>query len=407
MNWKRNAWLLIGGQSISIAGDSLMMMVLPLMVLDLTGSVFQVSIVFILTQLPTFFGFLSGTFRRFYRPKILIVSYDFIRFIILLITSVFMIFQVSIYAVYVMVFLFNIFSTLFRPTRIEFITHIVPEDSLQRFNSVDRTFEAVAYAIGFGLGGYAYFYLSMPQIFALNSLPFLLSGISLLFMRSKELAESGAGSQPSDKVKSSFWRTALSVNKRPMLSFLVYGETLAGLAFGVFMSLFVVYGRQFLGVDSIMLGHLEMVQALAATIAGLLLSFGLLKISERALGFFGYFGMGLSMLLLGVNSMIWMTFLLMTFIGAFNMLYSIGVRTLLQKNSSNKEMIHIFALESILSRSSLIVGSGLAGFILSTTNLTVNWVIFASGILLILVSIWAIRALFTRGFESKGKDVGV
>nr|WP_151256741.1 hypothetical protein [Bacillus stercoris] len=86
MKSNRAAWILICSQSISIAGDSLLLIVLPLLVFDLTGSAFEVSVVFILTELPNFFGFFSGVLRRYFSPKQLVILYDAGRFFYLAIS---------------------------------------------------------------------------------------------------------------------------------------------------------------------------------------------------------------------------------------------------------------------------------------------------------------------------------
>ncbi|MFC4770230.1 MFS transporter [Effusibacillus consociatus] len=394
MGLNRNAWLLIGGQSVSIVGDSLLVMVLPLMVLDLTGSALQVSVVFILTQLPNFLAFLSGRMRKYFTPKTLIFFYDLSRFVILLIISTLLYLNTSlIYLVYFLFFVMNLFSTLFRPTRIEFITHIVSEDSLRKFNSYDRTLEAVATAVGFGLGGYAYHYLPLQWVFALNSLTFFISGISILFLKT---SYQGAGLDNKHHVKISFWETVVSVSKNKTQSFLMYGETMAGVAFGIFMAMFVVYARHYLSVDSITIGHLEMLQSFFATMAGFLISWGLVKVSDRVLGLIGYSGMALSMVLMGLNSIVWPVFFLMAIIGFFNMMYAVAVRTLLQTNSPKEELIHIFAYESILSRTAFIVGAGMSGGLLSYSGLTANWVILSAGIILFFVAAWGFQVLFVQ-----------
>ncbi|MFC3790334.1 MFS transporter [Paenibacillus sp. GCM10012307] len=401
----RKAWLIISSQSISIAGDSLLLMVLPLMILERTGSIFQVSLVFILTQVPVFLSFLSGLMRRYFQARTLIIVYDIVRFFILMIVSLFIYLDYSMILVYLMIFLFNIFSTLFRPTRMEFITYIVDKESLQKFNSLDRTFESAAYAIGFGIGGYAFFYLPLHLIFLLDSIPFLLAGIALYLLKTHNAANKDEPLTP--QVKTSFWSTAKFINKHRLLSFLVYGEALAGLAFGIFMSLFVVYCINYLGASSIVAGHSEMILAFAATTAGILLSINIIKLSDKTLGPIGYLGMGVAMVLLGFNKSIWLTFLFVALIGIFNMFYSIAIRTLLQKNSRQEELIHVFAFESILSRAALIIGSGLAGIALDVTSLTVNWAILFSGVILILVSIKAFQVLYFGNTKLQEQDVSV
>ncbi|OPG90921.1 hypothetical protein B2I22_16920 [Bacillus spizizenii] len=392
----RAAWILICSQSISIAGDSLLLIVLPLLVFDLTGSAFEVSVVFILTELPNFFGFFSGVLRRYFSPKQLVILYDAGRFFILLFLTFMEIYGYnSTYIIYCMFFLINIFSTFFRPTRIELITQLVDKSQLKKFNSLDQTFEATAMAIGLGLGGYAYHYLSLEWIFFCNALTFFVSGFVMLMIKSikstKDVSENN-----SKFTLSYFWKMSIQVSKQKQTSFLVFGEALAGGAVGIFIAIFVVYAKQYLQVDSITIGHMEMIQSIFAICTGMLIALNFIRISERSLGVCGYLGMGICMIVIGITTSIPLVYLLMAILGLFNMMYSIAVRTLLQTSVQKEEVIHVFALESILSRSASIVGALVAGSLISLFSITANWVIFYSGLILLIVSLWGYRNLFSK-----------
>lgn len=272
---------------------------------------------------------------------------------------------------------------------------------MTKFNSIDRTFEAVAMAIGLGLGGYAYYYLKLEHVFALSSLTFLFATILILFLRAPK--DQKVGEKEVKKV--SFWSTFLSVNQHPKLSFLVYGETLAGVAFGCFMTMFIIFSRKMLGISSITLGHLQMVQALLAIVAGLTVAYGLLKISDRFMALAGYSGMAVPFLFMGLTSHLWLLFIFVSCVGFFNMLYSISVRTLLQKNSSKEEMIHVFSLETLLSRLAYIIGAAVASGMADLFQVPANWLIAIAGFILIIVSLWGYRILFLK--ENRISERGI
>jgi hypothetical protein len=285
----------------------------------------------------------------------------------------------------------NFFSTLFRPTRIDLITQIVPDRALLKFNSYDRTLEALATATGLGLGGYAYRYLPIPSIFALAALTFLVSGTSILFLRT---GARGGAAASRERLESTFLATLASLAHNRIGGFLVAGEGIAGIAFGTFLSTFVIYARRYLHVDSVTLGHFEMLQGVFATVAGLCMAAGLLRLSNRALGVLGYLGMGVATVLLGVNAAVWPVYPLMVVFGFFNMLYAVAVRTLLQVHCPKEQLIHVFALESMLGRASFIVGSAGAGALLTFAGIAVNQVILAAGVVFLLVTAWGYLALF-------------
>jgi Major Facilitator Superfamily len=396
-----NAWLLIGGQSIAIMGDSLLLIVVPLLVLDRTGSALQVSLVFILTQLPAFLGFLSGTARRHAASKTLIVTYDYVRLGLLLGIALLLALRSDALAgVYVLFFAVNCFTALFRPTRIELISQIVPKHALLKFNSYDRTLEALATAFGLGLGGYAYRYLPIPSTFLLAALTFLVSGTSILFLQTTIRGEAPVDQVP---VASTFLATLVRVARNRVAGFLVGGEGIAGVAFGAFTSTFVIYARRYLSVDSVTLGHFEMLQGLFAMVAGLCIAAGLLRLSNRSLAVIGYLGMAASTIVLGINAAVWPVYLLMVTFGFFNMLYAVAIRTLLQLHCPKEELIHVFALESMLGRASFIAGSALAGAALTLAVAAVNQIVLYAGLVFLLVTIWGFLALFGLGSRVAGR----
>ncbi|HET8642349.1 MAG TPA: MFS transporter [Pseudonocardiaceae bacterium] len=387
----RDAWIVVAGQSIATLGDSMLVLVLPLLVLDLTRSPLHVGLVVAVAEVPAFLGFLSGWPRRHLGAQPLLVSYDLSRGVLLVgIAALFWAGAGTLAAVYAVAFLVNLVSTMFRPTRIEFITHVVPEPALRRFNSMDRTLEALAMAAGAGLGGFAYLVLPLPAVFGLCALTFLVSGVSLLALRVPAGAFRGAGAE---RVRTSFRAAIAAVRRRPVPVCLIGGETVTGMSFGIFLATFVVYAREFLGVDSATFGAFEMVQALAATAAGLLLASGKLGWSDRRLAVLGYLGMGLSMIALGGNDEVWPVFVLMVALGVTNMLYAVSVRTLLQTSASEQELIHVFAAESVLSRSAQIGGAALAGALLTFAAVPVGWMLVVAGLLAAASGVWAYRVL--------------
>lgn len=404
---RANAWLVVGGQAVSTVGDSMLLVVLPLMVLDLTGSPLQVSLVFVLTQLPAFLGFLAGTPRRRFRPRTLLIAYDVLRAgFVLGIAAVLGLGIDLLLPVYGLVFLTNVATMLFRPARIELVTYLAPAGALRRFNSYDRTFEALATAGGAALGGYAYAYLSLPMAFTVAALTFAASALAMLPVRAVWAPSRPGEDRATTVVATSFRAVVASVRRRRVPACLLGGETLTGVSFGIFLAVFVIYSREHLGVSGVTFGQFEMVQALSATAAGVLLGSGRLPLSDRDLAVLGYLGMGLSFLALGVNSVVWVVFPLMVSLGVTNMFYAVAVRTLLQDSCGPQELVHVFALESILSRTALIVGAAAAGAVLTLAAVPVGGILVAAGLIVVVVAAWGHRVLPAPAPAAPGGGAG-
>jgi MFS family permease len=400
-----DAWLVVGGQAMSTVGDSMLLVLLPLVVLDLTGSPLQVSLVVVLTQLPSFLGFLAGRPRRRFGPRRLLVAYDLVRTGLLVAVAAALGLSTGLLpVVYVLVFGTNFVTALFRPTRIELITYLAPASVLRRFNSYDRTFEALATAGGAALGGYAYAYLPLPLSVTVAAATFGLSALALVPVREPAEPPSTPATAPGEPatepgepaepgVGASFWAVLTAVRRRAVPAYLLASETFTGLAFGIFLAVFVVYSRRHLGVSPVTFGHFEMVQALAATAAGVLLGSARIPLTDGRLAILGYFGMGATILVLGVNSVVWVVFPLMVSLGVTNMLYAVAVRTLLQNSVARHELIHVFALESILSRAALIAGATAAGAVLSFGAVPVGATLVAAGLIVLAVAAAGYRVL--------------
>ena len=115
---RTDAWLVVGGQAVATVGDSMLLVLLPLLVLDLTGSPLQVALVFVLTQLPTFLGFLAGRPRRRFGPRTLLIAYDTVRAALVLgMAGALAVSTDRLLPVYTLVFATNVVTMLFRPAR--------------------------------------------------------------------------------------------------------------------------------------------------------------------------------------------------------------------------------------------------------------------------------------------------
>jgi MFS family permease len=391
--FRGRAWLLVGGQSVATLAEALVLVVVPLAVLDLTNSALQVGVVFMLTQAPALLGFLAGAPRRRFGARHLLIVYNAGRAVLMV--AIFCVLAVTsdgIHLAYGLIFAAALFTAFFHPTRIEYIAHIVPERGLARFNSYDRTLEAIAMAVGAGLGGLAYHLLPLPLNFLLAAFAFVLSSLLLLGIGS---AVVGTAAAPK-VVTTSFRTTLVKMLRRPVTRYLLGGETLTGVAFGVYAALFVIYVRGHLGESPIVYGNLEMILGVAAMLTGFALASGRFHISTRVLVVGGYLGMGLAMVLLAFLTTLPPVYPVIVLLGAANMFYAVGVRTMLQATSPPEERVHVFGVESTLSRSAQIVGGGGGGILLTVTVLQVQWAIGLAGVLVIAAAGWGLWVLFAR-----------
>jgi cellobiose-specific phosphotransferase system component IIC len=66
--------------------------------------------------------------------------------------------------------------------------------------------------------------------------------------------------------------------------------------------------------------------------------------------------------------------------------------------------VHVFGLESVLSRSAQIVGGGAGGVLLTLSILRVNWAIGLAGVAIVAAAVWGMRVLFARSEQAAPEE---
>ena len=134
----RNYFLLWTGQLISNIGNAIYFIILPWMILDLTGSKFSTSIVITCSYLPAIvFGLSAGIIIDKYSKKRIIIYSDFIRAILIMFIPLSMILDlISPFLIGLITFCISVVSTFFYPARDSIIPLIVKKDELSIANSL-------------------------------------------------------------------------------------------------------------------------------------------------------------------------------------------------------------------------------------------------------------------------------
>lgn len=111
IKWKRPLLLLLG-IGVSNLGAWVYLIALNLIVLDMTGSPFAVSVLYILIPVATICtNFWSGSFIDRLNKRNLMISLDLIRALFLFLLP----FMDSLIFIYLLVFIINIASSIFEP----------------------------------------------------------------------------------------------------------------------------------------------------------------------------------------------------------------------------------------------------------------------------------------------------
>jgi len=388
----RDARLLVAGQIMSTFGDTLLIVGVPLMVLQVSGSAVQVGFVVALTQAPTLLGFLARRLRRRTAGRSLLVAFDLLRMVaVALVAALLAIGPSTLPAVYALLTVTSALAALAAPTRGELATHVVSPDELMRLNSYDRSGEALAVAAGAGAGGVLVAVSPIWTIFAIDAVTFLLSAATILLL-STAVRRGRAGAL--DTTTERRPRGALLRNRA--ISLVLLAEALTSLALGAFLALFVVFVIRELSAGSAVYGFLEMTQAAAAGAAGLLLARATRPLAESQVPVIGYLGMGVVIVVLGLTSSLPLVFGLMVALGAVNILYAVGVRTLFQRVAAGGALLDVLAAESVLSRGATVAGALAGAALLASGAGTAGMLLSGAGALVIFSGLVARTGIAAR-----------
>ncbi|MED4954114.1 MFS transporter [Paenibacillus macerans] len=374
------------GHGLSIFGDYAARTALTLFLLDRTGSAIDVSIMFIMNSLPAILGISSGYFSSRYSLKKLLIAYSLIGSFLSILMCVMTGVPALFYGIYVVFFFLGLINSLYVPTRIAFIAEIIEERNLRSFNSLDQTIEAVAMSGGIAASAFLYLNTGIQNVFVLNAVSFIAIVLTMLAVKSKN----ALSNSPLEKAtpESTLKSTYHSIRKNQELIFLIIGVGLSGVAVGIFSTMFVVFIRQELARSAEVFSHLSSVRALVSSLIGFALALTWIKIEERRMIIFGYTVMGAAIIAMSYFNGLELLFLWNIIIGAANTFYFVAIRTQLQQKADKKMKTQIFALQSAIMRMSMVVSTGLSGFISDVFHIASSVELVFAGIIFLGIGFW-------------------
>lgn len=197
---KPNLRRLLTANLLSGIGDWFNSVAVLSLLMELTGTAMAVGITLALRTLPhLFFGPLGGIIADRYDKKKVMIFCDFARAGI---ASCFLLVSTAsdIWLVYCGTFLLVAFSSLYHPSRLSILPHIVEREELATANALDQSVYGIVMAVGSLIGGICIALWGIQVAFVFNALSFLASGIliiRLVVTRSESEHRSSAGLQVS------------------------------------------------------------------------------------------------------------------------------------------------------------------------------------------------------------------
>jgi MFS family permease len=392
---RANFLALWGGQTVSLLGDAVAYVALPLFVAQLTRSALDLGLTATFETLPTLLlGFAAGVYLDRLRWRPVLVLADLVRAAAFLALSLAVTgSRVEIWMVFAVAFLTGSAKVFFDSGLQALIPSVVPDASLTRANSLLQISQSLTFPLGAALAGYLSVALGFGAAFGFNALTFAVSALSLFLLRGvrpRPVVEERRFSRELREGVSYLWADI-------RLRLMTLAGALANLVVAPLEVTLVLLAEQQMGLEPSRIGLLFAAIGLgsvtgAATtpyvthrlglgrtfVLGVILLGAGMFLASFATGFLG----GASSVFLSFYGVSWVQVSLITYRQSFTPSWLLG---------------RVTAASRTVAWASLPVGAALGGLLAEQIGVvtlfrTAPLLVIAAGILLVLTQVWTVRA---------------
>lgn len=182
----RNFSILLSGQLVSTLGNNLYGIALPWYVYALTNSKGALALTGLAQTLPAVVGLFSGVLIDRWHKRAVMISSDLIRAALCLVLLLGAISHAALWIILVFVLGLEVVGQFFGPASSALFPLLVSSEELAGAQGIMQSSSATAKLIGTISGGALMAGLGAPLLFLLNGASFLVSSVSLLFIRVEE-----------------------------------------------------------------------------------------------------------------------------------------------------------------------------------------------------------------------------
>ncbi|QSO54296.1 MFS transporter [Alicyclobacillus curvatus] len=182
----RNFSFLFFGQLVSTFGDNLYALALPWLVYELTNSKMDLALSSVAGQLPAIAGLFVGVFVDRWNKRWTMIGADSIRLIIVLIMFLIAVFRPQVWLLLGLVVMIKLVGTVFSPARSALIPLILSSEDIPAASGFEQSGIATTRLISNVSGGVLLTLFGAAELFLMDSVSFLVSLISLLFVNVQE-----------------------------------------------------------------------------------------------------------------------------------------------------------------------------------------------------------------------------
>jgi MFS family permease len=286
---QRDFALLWSGDVISVVGDWVLIVGLPIYILILTHSVLATGAMLIAARIPSLlFGSITGVFvDRWNRKRVMIVAdalFALWLLPLLLVNSL-----DRVWIVYLVQFAESSIGQFFAPAENALLPNLVSKEQLVAANSLNSLSNNLARLIGPALGGVVAGLSGLPGVVLVDAVSFIIAGLLLLCIKGTPAPPQAGAAKTSGNAWAAVWREWLDglrlVRRERVLFILFLGIATISLGEGVFGVLIIVFVNRVLHGGASQFGWLMSAQAIGALLGGVLVGWaGSRLLSPRWIG---------------------------------------------------------------------------------------------------------------------------
>ena len=368
----RNFSLLWWGGLVSMLGNWMLIVALPVYIYQETGSTLATSLMFIAGTVPrVLLGSAAGVFVDQLEHKRTMIICN-----LLLAATVVPLFLVTsigaLWLIYAVAFLQSAISLFFGPAENAFLPSLVNQDSLIPANALNALNNNLARLVGPAIGGLIVSYFGLAGVVVFDVASYLVAAalITLVAAPTKATREQDAPTQAASAWPSQFvlqWREGLAqIRRNRVMTVVLYAMTLAAFGEGAFSVLFAPSIHEAFSGGTLEFGWVMSASAVGGVAGGVLIgSMGHLK-PTRVFAF-GLLYLGLIDLVMFncapfVSSIVPIV-VLMVIVGIPATAIGAGYTTLMQTSVEDRFLGRVFSTVDAVSSLTLLVGMAAAGFL--------------------------------------------
>ena len=375
----RNFALVWLGGFISLAGDWLLMIGLPIYTYTLTRSALATGVMFMASALPQMLlASVAGVFVDRWDRRRTMIAFDLL-LAAGLIPLLFVHSKDTLWLVYVVAVIEGVLSQFYTPAESAILPTLVAEDQLISANALNALNKNLARLVGPALGGFVVAVAGLRGVTALDAVSFILAALMVVFVRlpaqpvaqPNKTTEQEPGVETVARAEKKLWREwreglrLIPTNRVLKVYFVMFAAM--GLGEGIFSVLLVVFALKTLGGKPELLGLMMSAQAIGGLLGSLIVTpFGKRVSPYRLLGVCAFlFGL-VDLAIVDIPAFaphvaaINIVLALFVVVGIPSVGLGIGVDSGLQLAVPNAYLGRLFGLATALTSLLMLVGMALA-----------------------------------------------